>query len=259
MHQSPTNAAPASIEKLQEELAQIGVRSGDALMVHASLRSVGAIEGRGQGLITALLNSVGERGTLMAYASFELTAELPHFDPNHSRARPQYGVFAELVRTSPGAFRSGNPGASMVAIGAQAQWLCENHPLSYGYGPEGPLGKFVSLGGKVLLLGSDPDQVTLLHLAEHLARIPNRRVVQRQVDLLQADGSLGPIVIEEFDTSHPVVSAMPEKIFAQIVGRFIESGAAAIGQVGRAQAHLLPADALVSFAVRLIEHEYGGA
>ncbi len=70
--------------------------------------------------------------------------------------------------------------------------------------------------------------------------------------VLQADGSVGSVMIEEFDTSHPVVSAMPEKIFASIVSRCIESGAATSGRVGRAHAYLLPADALVSFAVPLV-------
>ena len=246
-----------TIEQLQQQLARLGIRDGDALMVHASLRSVGLTESRGEGLINALKSSVGAQGTIMAYAAFRKTAEVPHFDPKRSPARPEYGVFAELLRTSPGAVRSGNPGASMVALGARAQYLCENHPLSYGYGPDGPLGKLVALGGKVLLLGSDPDQVTILHLAEHVARIPNKRVVQRVVDVMREDGSVCPVTIEEFDTSHPVVSSMPEKIFASIVGRFIESGAATAGPVGRARAHLLPARELVSFAVSVIEREYG--
>jgi len=252
------NSGPSTISQLQQDLTQLGVRSGDSLMVHASLRSVGPTQDRGYGLIAALLHSVGEQGTIMAYADFHPTEEIPYFDPRRSPARPSYGVFAELVRTSPGAFRSGNPGASMVAIGARARWLCESHPLNSRYGPDGPLGKLVSLGGKVLLLGSDPDQVTILHLAEHLARIPNKRVVQRSVTVLAADGSICPMTIEEFDTSHPVVPTMPEKIFASIVNRFIENGGAASGRVGRAQAYLLPTDALVSFAVRLIEAEYGG-
>ncbi len=194
----------------------------------------------------------------MAYADFEPTKDIPYFDPKRSPARPAYGVFAELVRTWPGSYRSENPGASMVAIGAHAQWLCENHPIAYGYGFDGPLGKLVSCGGKVLLLGSDLDQVTLLHLAEHAADIPDKRRVQREISALQPDGSVGSLMIEEFDTSNPVVSSMPQRVFASIVEKFISSGAASSGRVANVQAHLLPADKLVSFAVSFIEKEFGG-
>ncbi len=226
-------------------------------MVHASLRSIGSIEGRGEGLISALLGALGAHGTLMAYADFEWTPELPYFDQTRSPAQSKYGVFAELVRTHPHAVRSANPGASMVAIGERANWLCENHPIAYGYGPDGPLGRLVSVGGKVLLLGSDLDQVTLLHLAEHLADLPDKRIVYRTVDVMRDGGTVEAITIEEFDTSDPVVPTMPEKLFAAIVGNFLKMGSASSGRVGRATSHLLPAEDLVTYAVSIMERDYG--
>jgi len=257
MRESLINTNQITSAQLQRELKDLGICAGDTLMVHASLRSVGPVEERGQGVLSALLGVLGPEGTLMAYADFEPTSEVPYFDIRRSPACPHYGVFAELVRTYPEAVRSANPGASMVAIGAKAQWLCERHSTDYGYGPEGPLGKLVSVRGKVLLLGSDLDQVTLLHLAEHLADIPNKRVVTRSLNVAHDDGSLGSVMIEEFDTSNPVVSAMPEKLFASVVGNFLATGAASSGRVGRALSYLLPAKELVSYAVSVIERDYG--
>ena len=98
---------------------------------------------------------------------------------NHIRIDEAAGVLAETLRTWPGALRSRNPGASMVAIGARARWLTADHPYDYGYGPGSPLAKLVEADGSVALLGSDLDQVTLLHLSEHLAELPNKRVVRR--------------------------------------------------------------------------------
>ena len=145
----------------------------------------------------------------------------------------------------------------MVAIGVGAQWLCEEHPLNYGYGPESPLGKLVSVGGKVLLLGSDLDQVTLLHLAEHLADIPDKRVVTRSLNVLRNDDTAGSVMIEEFDTSRPVVSGMPERFFASVVEEFLATGAASSGLVGQALSYLLPAKELVSHAVSVMERDFG--
>lgn len=145
----------------------------------------------------------------------------------------------------------------MVAVGARAQWLTENHPITYGYGPDGPLGKFTSLGGKVLLLGSDPDQVTILHLAEHLADLPNKRIVRREIPILKESGTSSPLQVEEFDTSNPVVSGMPQRIFALIVERFIASSVCKKGRVGLADAYLLSANELVPFAVSFLETNFG--
>ena len=125
-------------------------------------------------------------------------------------------MLPEVIRTWTGAVRSHNPGASMVAIGGRAEWLCSGHPLDYGYGPGSPLGKLVEAGGDVLLLGSSLDSVTLLHHAEHLARLPDKRIVRYQVPTAQGDRC-----IEEFDTSEPVIAGMPENYFEKIVSAFL--------------------------------------
>lgn len=257
MRETLLNTDQATIRQLEGQLQALGIRAADTLMVHASLRSVGPVEDRGQGVVSALLGILGSEGTLMAYADFEPTSEVPYFNIKRSPARPDYGIFAELVRTHPSAVRSANPGASMVAIGARAQWLCDDHPLKYGYGPESPLGKLVSVDGKVLLLGSDLDQVTLLHLAEHLADIPDKQVVTRSINVVRNDGSTESVIIEEFDTSRPVVSAMPERFFASLIEGFLATGRASRGLVGRASSYLLPAKELVSYAVSVIERDYG--
>ena len=99
--------------------------------------------------------------------------------------------------------------------------------------------------------------MTLLHLAEYRAEIPHKRIVKRPVDVMHDDGSVGSVMIEEFDTSNPVVSEMPEKLFASIVGNFLATGAASSGRVGRALSYLLPARELVFYAVSVIERDYG--
>ncbi|MBC7172621.1 MAG: AAC(3) family N-acetyltransferase, partial [Polyangiaceae bacterium] len=218
-------------------------------MVHASMRAVGE---RAEEVVQALLTALGPEGTLMAYVDFEATDDVPAFDLAASPAAREYGVLAEVVRRWPGAVRSTNPGASMAATGSQARWLCADHPLNYGYGPGSPLAKLVSMDGKVLLLGSHFDHVTLLHYAEHVARIPNKRVVQYEVRA--TTGSV--LDIEEFDTSGGVVAEMPEAYFERIVRAFVDGGHARSGRVGHATAYLFEAAKLVSFAVDELERDF---
>ena len=182
---------------LVADLSEIGVRADDIVMVHAAMSTVGALINGPDTLIEALQQAVGPMGTLMAYtdwdaryeALFDDTGRVPGawrdriagFDPLRSRAVRDHGVFPEFLRTSPGALRSANPGASMTAIGARAEWLVADHPLDYGYGPASPLAKLVEGGGKVLMVGAPRDTMTLIHHAEHVADIPNKRIKRWEV------------------------------------------------------------------------------
>ncbi|MEY3214608.1 MAG: aminoglycoside 3-N-acetyltransferase [Pseudomonadota bacterium] len=234
---------------LSDDLAALGLQPGDVVMVHASMRAVG---GRAEAVVQALLDVLGPEGTLLVYVDFEPTAELPDFDLARSPAMADHGVFAEVVRRWPGAIRSANPGASMVAVGGRAAWFCADHPLQYGYGPGTPLARLVEAQGKVLLLGSHLEHVTLLHHAEHLARLPNKRVVRARYTL---GGE--PVEIEEFDTSEGVVEAMPEGYFGDVMRAFIAAGQVQAGPVGGATALWMSAEALVRFAVERMERELG--
>jgi aminoglycoside 3-N-acetyltransferase len=234
---------------LTDDLAALGLRPGDTVMVHASMRAVG---GRAEAVVQALLDVLGPFGTLMVYVDFEPTEEVPQFDLARSPAMGDHGVFAEVVRRWSGAIRSANPGASMVALGARAAWLCADHPLNYGYGPGTPLARLVEAQGRVLLLGSHLEHVTLLHHAEHLARLPNKRVIRVEYKI---GGET--VEIEEFDTSDGVVEAMPEGYFGSVMRMFVATGQAEAGPVGGATALLMSAEALTRFAVETMERELG--
>lgn len=245
-----------SLIQLEQDFKKMGICSGDTVMIHASLRAVGVTEGRGEGLVRSLLSVLGHHGTVLAYVDFEPTETLPYFDPQRSPACSEFGVLAEMIRKWPGAVRSQNPGASMAAIGHKADWICHNHPIHYGYGPDSPLAKLVKIHGKVLLLGSDWNNVTLLHYAEHCANLPHKRVIYR-TDQVRVGERVVDLTIEEFDTSELVISTMPDDYFAQITQAFVKRRQATMGRVGRAHSVLLPAREFVSFAIDKMEREFG--
>lgn len=211
-----------------------------------------AVGGRAEALVRALLEAVGPEGTLAAYVDFEAVDHVRGFDLARSPAARDHGVFAEVLRCWPGAIRSRNPGASMVAVGARAAWLCADHPMNYGYGPGTPLGRIVESGGSVLLLGSHFDHVTLLHYAEHVARLEHKRVVGYAVEIDGVEQR-----IEEFDTSEGVVDAMPERYFERVVSRYVDEHQISSGLVGGARSWLLDARELAAFATAEMERDFG--
>jgi aminoglycoside 3-N-acetyltransferase len=265
---------PLVRSQLVRDLIRLGLEASDMVMVHASMRAVGKVLGGPDVVIRALLDVVGAAGTVVMYVDWEdavqhltrddvaeqleerLLEEVPLFDPKTSRARRAYGVLPEFLRTWPGACRSGNPDASVAAVGAQAEWLCTDHPLQYGYGSGSPLAKLMDVRGKVLLLGAPFETITLLHYAEHVARLPKKRVIHYREPLL-VHGVKVSVEIEEFDTSQPVVPGAWESYFADIVQEYFASGKGRSGQVGHAPSYLLIAADLHQYAVAWMEGHFG--
>ncbi|QEE26802.1 aminoglycoside 3-N-acetyltransferase [Terriglobus albidus] len=256
---------------LRSHLEAIGMAPGDAVMVHAALRSVGPMINGPDTLIDAIQDVVGPDGTLLSYVDWnpqyedaadsegrvpeELKADIPPFDPKRSRASRDYGAFAEFVRTSPGALRSGNPGASIAAIGGNAAWFTTNHPLQYGYGAGSPFARLVEIRGKVLMAGAPFDTMSILHHAEHMAHIPGKRIRRIEVPLL-INGKTEWRMIEEFDTADPVVEGLDENYFAAIVAEFLTDGRGSAGAIGSASSILVPAADIVAFAVQWLEQRF---
>ena len=258
----PAGAQPFTRASLAADLAALGVASGDVVMVHAALRRAGSVVGGVNSVIYALLDAVSPAGTLVAYVDWEngvddwddarVADAVPVFDKRIARAARDHGILVETLRTWPGAVRSEHPDAGIVAVGPQAERLCADHPLQFGYGEGSPFAKLVDLAAKIVLLGAPLDTITLLHHAEHVARIPGKRVIRYRRKLLR-DGAPAWVEIEEFDTSLPVVDDLPDDFFAGIVRDYLAQGHGKRGRFGAADSVLLDAPGLHRFAVRWLE------
>lgn len=259
---------------LADDLRTLGLQPGDTVLAHGALSKVGRMLNGPDIVIGALLDAVSPAGTVLAYTDWDarydelLTPDgrvperwrphIPPFDRRSSRASRDNGALPEFLRTWPDAHRSANPGASVAAIGTQADWFTADHALDYGYGPGSPLGKLVEAGGKVAMIGAPWDTVTLLHHAEHLADLPGKRVIRYEVPIAGDRGTAWRM-IEEFDTSRPVVDGVSEDYFADIVGEFVDIGHGSRGPVGGADTLLLDAAAIAGFAVSWLESRTGSS
>jgi aminoglycoside 3-N-acetyltransferase len=259
--------------KLAEDLRKLGLLPGQVVMLHASVKAIGWIVGGPDAVIQAILDVLGPEGTLMMYVGWEedpyLTIvleegrgeaylmECPPFDPQRSRANRKWSILTEYLRTWPGACRSDHPEASVAAVGAKAQWITENHPLHYPYGSGSPYAKLCEAKGKVLLLGAPFNTLTILHHAETLARIPNKRLVRYKMPILR-EGKRVWVEIEDIDTGRGIVEGRSsEEYFAAIVRDYLVAGKGRSGEVGAAESHLFEAADLVEFAVQWMERTFG--
>lgn len=238
-----------AVAALTADLELLGVRAGDLLMVHASLRAVGPVDGDAEGVLDALAAAVGPTGTLlMTLGAIDTTETDVPFDHLTTPADPDIGVLAEVFRTRNGTRLSDHPEGRFGASGPMADELVRDVPWHHYYGPGSPLERFVERHGRVLRLGADIDTVTLLHYAEYLVDLPAKRHVQRHPLVVGADGPERRLV-ECLDDSDGVVDWTGDDYFGLILQAYLATGRAAVGTVGGARSELLDGADLVAFGV----------
>jgi aminoglycoside 3-N-acetyltransferase len=249
---------------------RLGVAPGDTVMLHASVRAVGAVAGGPDQIHLALKDALTADGTLLMYAGCpdyyddvgrgHLTAEqeqeilekLPAFDPDTARAQRENGALAEFFRSYPGTVATPHV-TRFVAWGRHAEHLTVNPPWDYAYGHGSVLDRFAALGGKILLLGSDHDNTTFLHYAEHIVDIPGKRVARFKVPVLEKGVRVWRDM-EEFDTSDGGAHASwPPSFFAAIVGEYLGRTNNKGGRVGNANSYLLDAPGFLRVAVEIMK------
>ncbi|MEV0200300.1 aminoglycoside 3-N-acetyltransferase [Nonomuraea sp. NPDC050691] len=269
---------PVTRDRIARDLTALGLAEGDVVMFHTRMSAIGYVAGGPQTVIDALLDVVGERGTLMVTCGWNdappydftdwpqpwqeaLREGHPAYDPELSEADHNNGRLPEALRRRPGAVRSRHPDASFAALGASAAELMAGHPWDDPHGPGSPLAKLVAAGGRVLLLGAPLDTLTLLHHAEALADAPGKRFVEYEQPIL-VDGERVWRRFRDIDSEDGAFdysSVVPEDRwpFAVIAEEMIAAGTGRRGMVGAAESHLFEAGDVVRFGVAWMEEKLG--
>lgn len=249
-------------DDMKTALKDLGVRKGQAIMVHTSLSSLGYVCGGAQSVIEALLESVGDEGTIMMPtqswknldpASGVYWQEPEEWWPVIREYIPAYdkritptntmGAVSEMFRQWPGTLRSDHPARSVAAWGRYAQYLTENHDLSDIFGDNSPVGRLYALDGFVLLAGVGYDKNTSLHLADVRAEYPGKHTVIESSAVLHD----GQRIWKSYETL-----AVDGEDFSAIGEAFEQTGKVRHAPLGNGMLSMMSQRDLVDFAVKWI-------
>lgn len=245
------------------DLRRLGIEPGDVVMVHASLRAIGPVDGGAAAVVEALDRALGPEGTLLmvlgaaddwAWVNERAEADRPAllvdaepFDALVTPADPDVGVLAEVFRTTPGTVVSDHPEGRFGARGRLAVELTRDVPWDDYYGAGSPLERLVEAGGQVLRLGADPDTVTLAHYAEALVDLPAKVRVRRARRVV---GQADVVWVDTLDDSDGIAAWDGDgDYFPPLLADYLATGRARQGQVGAARSELFAAADFVPVAV----------
>ena len=155
-----------SLEILKNDFSNLGINSGDVVIVHSSLSSMGLVEGGAETVIKALTEVLGESGTLLFPAfSYGTIGESMTFDIKSTPVC--IGKIAETFRNTSGVLRSMHPTHSVCAKGRYASEMIADHELDRTpMGENSPYRRLTKYRAKILMLGCSLNSMSFMHGVE---------------------------------------------------------------------------------------------
>ena len=205
-------------------LREMGLSTGDKVLLHSSLYSLGNVDGGADAVIDAFLEVLGSQGTLL----------VPVFGA--------LGIITETLKKRPEAVISTAPVGTLAAIGADAETLCLDHwQAETAHGENTPFTRLAEMDGYVCLLGCDQDRNTSLHSVEALLRLPYMNTAT--TTFKTPDGN-------EITKDWPYYPG-PHRDFIGLDHCFLESGAMKISRIGNAQVRLIKSQDLLDIGLAI--------
>ncbi|MCB2360097.1 aminoglycoside N(3)-acetyltransferase [Clostridium estertheticum] len=250
-------------ENLINQFMNCGLAKGQTIFVHTSLKSLGFVVGGAETLIRALLEIVGEDGTLMmpsqTWKNLDPSTGVHWEEPEEwwpiiRENWPAYdkevtpaigmGVVAEMFRKWPGAKRTEHPARSIAAFGKYAQYITKEHDLSNIFGENSPIGKLYELDGYVLLIGVGYEKNTSLHLAETRANFSNKKFMNESSAIMTSGK-------REWVTYN--TQAVDDKDFVKLGSEYDKEKNIIIHKVGNADVRFMKQRPLIDWTVEWME------
>lgn len=159
-------------ERLRQDIYALGVKQGDAVLVHSSMK---ALETKltPEEVIDTLQEAVGEEGTLLMPALTYENVSGSHRVFDSRETPPCIGLLPTVFWKTPGVERSLHPTHSVCARGALAHRLTVGHAMDdTAVGPHSPFMQLAVVGGRLLFIGDILESSTFMHGIEDIVRPP---------------------------------------------------------------------------------------
>lgn len=228
---------------LTSDLRRLGLKAGDLVMVHSSLRSLGMVEEGAQTVVDAFLDVLGPSGTLVGPSFTFRSVGSASFVFDVLNTPSEMGAVSEEIRRRAGRRRSAHASHSVSVIGPLASELFACYGAS-AWDSESPLAKVIQLGGKFLLLGVTYQSFTAVHVLEIEFGLRYRSVQSIQREYWNEEGVLSTLA----STVYSRDPLYPGYDFNRLGQAMEEVGIVKAGPVANAVGRLVPGNEMRGFA-----------
>jgi len=241
-------------------LGEVGVGTGDTVLFHSSLSSMGTVVGGAEAVIDGFLQAVGPTGTvavpaLCNWPPGEEAQVFPSWDPARS---PSYvGRISDTLWRRPQALRSDHATHSVAAIGAWARELTASHGAhgrrqgpfgDRAFAADSPWQRLVDGNAAYCFVGVTMQVATAVHLVETMLverRLRGAPEAQRETVADQLIGWMKPGV-------WPWVRINDRDV---LEGMLAEAGLVRYGRIGSATLRCTHMGDLVRTWIEILESD----
>lgn len=234
------------------EFRSLGVNAGDTILIRASLGAVGRMERGADTFINALLDAVGDNGTIvsLAFTSGSFLRK-PRLEDAFTITKKSYaGALPNAMLSRADSFRSMHPMCSFVAIGKQADLITQDHDAnSPAYEP---VRKIIEANGKCILVGcvdSSPG-FTTTHLAEaDLGYSKNLPILPWLNTAFYIDRDGETKLFRRYDPG------LCSKSYSKFYSLYVEEEILSTGYIGKAYSILAPIERAYEIDIRKLRRD----
>ena len=253
-------------ERIVEDLKKLGLKEGDNVLLHSSLKSIGYVKGGARTVIQAVVDVISPSGTLIVptyslkgtmYATCKTKNYI--FDP-HSSPTGLGNIPATFLNFH-NKYRSIHPTHSVSAIGKNAKFITEaHHQASSTFGADSPWDRLMKLNGKVMALGVTIWPIPLVHVLEdrELDKFPLPVRMKKTYILKCKDwtGNLIEVPVTPLDPKYIKIRIDQETrqdLKDHFWQEFIQAGIVNVGNVGQATAWIASANGFYKHCYTLMK------
>lgn len=227
---------------IKNQLSELGINPQDTLLVHSSMKSIGAVENGADAVLDALSEYL--RDGLLVFPTHtwkQMNSEYNLFNP---ATEPScVGILSNLFLKRPQVFRSWHPTHSVAALGKDAaEFVAGEEQWDTPCARKGCWGKLYDRQAKILFIGCSLKTNTILHGVEEWQNIPLRLTKDHLLlKIIALDGR----IIERPIRDHQHSSGDISQNYDKIEDALLHTGIARKGLIGDAASVLCDAKKMV--------------
>lgn len=162
-----------------DQLEKMSAPRDGVVIMHSSLRSVGDVEGGGEGLLDAMIEYFTAEGGIFCVPThtWGFIGRADKITLDLTAAETNLGCFSRIAAADPRAVRTENPSHSMAVFGdgdRVLEFVRGEENVVDPTGADSCYGKLCRENGYVLLVGVTHNRNTYLHSVESMLGVPDR-------------------------------------------------------------------------------------
>lgn len=235
-------------EDIKYDLANLGIKTKDNLMIHSSLKSFGKINPND--IIEAFIETVNDGLVIFPTHTWNIMkndGDIFDVDLTDSCV----GALTNIARKYPGFKRSMHPTHSVCAHGKMRdEYLAWDLNVDTPVNPKGCFGRLKDINAKIIFLGAPLTKNTFIHSIEEEFLVPDR-FTEHIYHFVSKNGekTLDYYMPKHYSTKNPHLSEHYQKLLRHLLTK----GIAKEGYVGNSHTYVVDAYQCYSYVEQLLE------